>query len=479
MLPAVDEVHDLVAADVRQAQVQQDQVEWHLLQQGYRLAAAGGGVQLDSPRSRSSAYSDCQQARFVVDQQQPARPRRWQRCAFGQRGRGLEQGHQLGGISLVDHSARCPFWLAWPCAGGERCSASGSSRSNDVPRLLLRQVMVPPIFWTRLCTMLRPRPRPAPPLVLATGENRRGKDIARYAGAVVADAQFGKQSPVAIDLAIVDDFDFPAARQCLDRVLQQVHQHLLEQVGAAFEHGFLILQIRFYRHGRRHVLGVAEQPHHVADHAAHFGRLPAADRLEVGQSMDDLADAVDFLVQDGDFADHDVLLAQAAVEYAKVILDDGQRIVDFMRDPARRRLVLVGDAGNAVVDLRLVAAGDLQCVRGLRCIGQQKAVAPLQFRGLVVADAADQHADAAARYRHRQADQAVGAQQAEQLLLGQGQQFPVAPQESDLSHQRRIGDRVRHRQAARKIRPVALPVRCPACRSAPARTCPSSAGRPR
>ena len=81
----------------------------------------------------------------------------------------------MGGISLVDHNARSPFWPAWPWPGKEGWMASGSRRSNDVPLLLLRQVIVPPILWTRLCTMLSPRPRPCPPLVLATGENRRGK----------------------------------------------------------------------------------------------------------------------------------------------------------------------------------------------------------------------------------------------------------------------------------------------------------------
>jgi hypothetical protein len=42
----VDEVHDLVAADVGQAQVEQDQVEAQARQVGERLAAAGRGDQL-------------------------------------------------------------------------------------------------------------------------------------------------------------------------------------------------------------------------------------------------------------------------------------------------------------------------------------------------------------------------------------------------------------------------------------------------
>ncbi len=68
----VDVVHDLVAAHVGQAQVEQHQVELELVELGQRLAAAGGRHQVVVAVAQQFVQRR-QQARFVIHQQQ-ARP---------------------------------------------------------------------------------------------------------------------------------------------------------------------------------------------------------------------------------------------------------------------------------------------------------------------------------------------------------------------------------------------------------------------
>jgi hypothetical protein len=79
-----------VAADVGQAQVEQDQVETQLRQVGDRLAAGGRGDQLVAAAAQQFVQRR-QQARFVVDQQQA----RLFRCRLGDRG--LRRKRSWGG----------------------------------------------------------------------------------------------------------------------------------------------------------------------------------------------------------------------------------------------------------------------------------------------------------------------------------------------------------------------------------------------
>ena len=223
---------------------------------------------------------------------------------------------------------------------------------------------------------------------------------------------------------MVGHLDLATARHCLDGVFQQVDHDLPQRVGSGRGFAGLILQPHDDLHRGRHEPGLLEQGDDACGDPVHIGGAAAGRhcRLQVGESVDNMADAVDLVVQDRHFTEHRLVAQQFHVEHRQVVLDDGQRIVDFMRDPARGVAIVAGKAGSLLVTFGTFGRQASQCRAGLGGKGLQEAFALLQVAQLLLANAADQDCRTTAAACQRQGHQGIGAQHAQQLFFTDAQQ---------------------------------------------------------
>ena len=244
-------------------------------------------------------------------------------------------------------------------------------------------------------------------------------------------------------MAAVADVDASARAKRLDRVFHQVDQDLLEDVGVALDLGGGVHHAGDDLHRRRHELGGAEQAQHIVDDARDVGGVGGtlrSGRLQVGQAVDQLADAVDFLVQNRHLAGHWFALGQLAVQNAQIILDDRQRVVHFVHHPARRFAVFLGDVGQLAARVTALGQRRFERARSLDAERLHEALALHAGWHLPRCQAADHHAKAAPAGDQRHAHQAVGAEQAKQLFFGQLERLPITLDEGQLAIEGRLGD---------------------------------------
>ena len=123
--------------------------------------------------------------------------------------------------------------------------------------------------------------------------------------------QFDVQPALAVDVAAVGDLDPPAVPGSASTAFLTRLTRICLSMSASpsMRGGSSCMASAISTFGGTKSV-VAEQAQHVVAPRGHVGRARRPDRrLQVGQAVDQLADAVDLLVQDRHLADHRLLRA--------------------------------------------------------------------------------------------------------------------------------------------------------------------------
>ncbi len=129
------------------------------------------------------------------------------------------------------------------------------------------------------------------------GMEEMAQNLRGNSGTVVDDADLDIQGTVPVHVAIVDDLDFPGRMNGFDGILHEIDQDLFEWIRGNIDFRRKILCLDDNLYGGGGVLGIAEQPRHVADNPIDFGKGSRRFRFQIGESANDLADTVDLLVK--------------------------------------------------------------------------------------------------------------------------------------------------------------------------------------
>ena len=153
---------------------------------------------------------------------------------------------------------------------------------------------------------------------------------------------------------------------------------MLDRVGTAFNLGWQILSVRDDLHRGGYELRITEQADDVAHNAINLGAPIAQRRFQIGKTLHDVANAIQFFIEYRHFADNGLLLFQLAAENAEIVLDDREWVVDFVSNPTRSLPVFLRDTGRPSRGFTALAQGCLERCRRLFAKRSKESFAALQ-----------------------------------------------------------------------------------------------------